>query len=296
MRRLISLTVAVATAMTTVVAVAPTAGAIVGGELATRPWTVSLYTNGVHDCGGVAITPTVVLTAAHCTDTIGVGTVAHAGSKDWRGGMWATVVRSEVRTGYEFGFATKDLAILWLDRPITDHPFSIGVAGPPGTLGLVAGWGTTCDLDIFDPVCHNAIPFQLRQLWEVRLDGSTCQLRDPVTGFPYFDDRTMVCYVAASGRPEQACFHDSGSPMLRQVAKDRWVVVAVIVGDGDSWDAHPHLCSMSPEGNPGKVWATKLSAHILWILNTLLRHDPAAYEFVSRNMYQISQDGLELVG
>jgi secreted trypsin-like serine protease len=92
----------------------------------------------------------------------------------------------------------------------------------------------------------------------------------------------MLCMISADGTPRMACFGDSGSPILRQV-RGRWVVTGVVVGDGDSFNLHEHVCITAPDGSAGKMIDTNASAFLGFILKTILTHDRAAAQTIKSN-------------
>ena len=280
--------VAVLVGVTAQIAVAsPFSGAgiqIVGGTDATTPWTVALQAPTGDDpftCGGTLIASQWVVTAAHCMSSpdfpqgIAPGYKARIGSLQWNsGGILATVDQTFVEPHYQ-GLPVNDIALVKLTSPVRSRVFPMGKVGPAGTKLLVAGWGTICDLDILDPVCHRDIPINLQQLTERRLPNEQCSLVDPDFG-ELFHPESMFCAVSADGQPRQACFGDSGSPVLQQ-KYGIWTVVGVVIADGDD-DGGPraHLCSTSPAGGAGSVMVTSIAPHAPWIIQTLLANNDGA--------------------
>ncbi|MET8798028.1 serine protease [Nocardia sp. NPDC004568] len=245
---------------------------VVGGEEATVPWAVSLQSlnasgEGYHECGGTLVAAQWVMTAAHCEPYI--HGKARVGSLQWNSGGQETEVAEviqhpEYQPGGHFGY---DIALVRLAKPVGDTPYPLGVMGGTGSTALTAGWGTTCDIDINDPACREATPVDLRQLEIRRVPAQDCKLFDANNENLFFE-KTMMCFVAASGEAEGPCFGDSGSPVLQYVDRT-WRVVGIHIADMDSTTAHPNLCSTAPGGGTNHAGATNLEPFIPWIEKTI---------------------------
>lgn len=203
---------------------------VVGGipiDISQAPWTVALAsrdrfggTRAGQFCGGVAIAPTVVLTAAHCLaeDVLGAppnrlrDLTVVAGRTDLLSeeGDEVAVRDARVNPGYDSTTNSGDFALLTLAEPLPKSAV-IPMAGEsdpaytPGTEAVVSGWGDTTG--------GGAYP---RRLYAARvrvLPDDLCVRA--YSGGPdgtYRAD-TMLCAGEPAGGPD-ACQGDSGGPLV----------------------------------------------------------------------------------
>ncbi len=219
---------------------------VVGGveaKIGQYPWTVALVIDGDSDnfCGGVLLSPTLVLTAAHCTryqkedadgEPVGepviigpdlINVVAGRLRLSDSGGQVVGVSRVEQFADYDPRSHRTDYAYLYLDGPINQKAISIPSSGATDLWELdgdvlVAGWG--CQISMTKPTeaCENAgnSPLESTQLQVV--DGARCG-----SGF---DSETGLCMVS---QPDTTpCNGDSGGPFVAQGDDGNWYVVAVV--------------------------------------------------------------------
>jgi len=230
------------------------------GDPAEFPFLVSLLTasryarDGAYDaqfCGGTLVSPTKVVTAAHCVVESPSGDVTFAKDllvgigPDLRSPSLRTVRVVKVQPNPDYGLISSgnDVAVLTLARPVTDvRP--LPVANPPQAVDLtssgstvrVPGWGLVragsfqaparfrvADLVVFPTSsCGGGAPYVL--------DGVT------FTGFgpAKADPATMLCAggVTSSGRIVDSCQGDSGGPLVAGSGDDARLVGVVSWGLG----------------------------------------------------------------
>ncbi|WP_445396721.1 S1 family serine peptidase [Streptomyces sp. LE64] len=204
-------------------------GFVVGGHpvaAADNPWVVALSsrdrfggTRAGQFCGGVAVGPTTVLTAAHCLGPEALGTAPGpgdlsviAGRSDLRGTEGVEVRVRDVRVSARHDRTTNawDVGVLTLVEPLPEG-YAIEVAGPgdpayaPGTAAAVYGWG--------DATGRGDYASALRS-------GQVQVLADEVCGRAYpggpegrYLAETMLCAGAPHGGRD-ACQGDSGGPLV----------------------------------------------------------------------------------
>ncbi|KAK0388347.1 hypothetical protein NLU13_4592 [Sarocladium strictum] len=125
---------------------------IVGGVEASAgefPYIVSLQVSNSHICGGSLISPTVVVTAAHCSGRQPSQVRVRAGTTRWSsGGTVASVSSITVHPGYNDSVLDNDIALWKLAQPLGEGN-NIGYVKLPtqgsdpsaNSTTTVAGWG-----------------------------------------------------------------------------------------------------------------------------------------------------------
>lgn len=206
---------------------APTAQAsIVGGhpvaieEFPSLAYIEAVEGKGGFSCTGTVVAPRVVLTAAHCVESIEKGTITPparyaltTGVADPRQADQSNVfhvVANHVFPGFDPGIVHGDAAILVLDRPTTAPPIPLAGAGDAalyagGAEAQLAGWGLTRG---------NAkeTPPHLRATTTVVKPASFCARKIGPFYKPFLP--TAQTCVLSSDRKSGGCFGDSGGPAI----------------------------------------------------------------------------------
>ncbi|MEU9127686.1 serine protease [Kitasatospora sp. NPDC048540] len=224
---------------------------IVGGWSTTtrdHPWMVALSSREQFGsarsgqfCGGALVSPTKVVTAAHCffnestgrrTDRPGLRVIIGRDDLNSRDGREVAVREVWVDQGYSFATNERDIAVVTLAEPQAGRE-SLQVVGQgesepyrAGTAAQVYGWGDTTGGGRYSPT--------LREVEVPLIADTDCSHAYPPGGDSPFDARTMVCAAAPKGGRD-ACQGDSGGPLLvagRLVGLVSW-------GTGCAEAAHP---------------------------------------------------------
>lgn len=201
------------------------AGAVVGGRAATaadNPAMAGLVRRGQTAldslfCGGSVISPTAVVTAAHCLE----GGVKASQIDVVAGGVRLTdpalqraqVSRVIVHPGYDDVRTVHDVAVLLLATPLTVPPVALTTPpeasfGAPGAILRLTGWG---EQRYNSP---ESLPDTLRYADIPVVANSACKRL-----FDVYDAALQLCGRAANNRPD-SCQGDSGGPLIGGTAPD----------------------------------------------------------------------------
>ncbi|XP_034650354.1 trypsin alpha-like [Drosophila subobscura] len=187
-------------------------GRIVGGSATTIssfPWQISLQRSGSHSCGGSVYSATIIVTAAHCLQSVSISVLqVRAGSTYWSsGGTVAKVASFKNHEGYNANTMVNDIAVIRLSSSLglssNIKTISLASSAPAnGAAASVSGWGTLS-------YGSSSIPTTL-QFVNVNI-VSRSQCASSTYGYGSEIRESMIC-AGTSGK--DACQGDSGGPLV----------------------------------------------------------------------------------
>ena len=209
---------------------------IVGGTESTphsRPYQVSVQsTSGSHFCGGSIIGEKLILTAAHCMEGVDGNSPnmqVRVGAHSLTDGSGEVIKVSKTYTNQEYPKLSKDVAILELDKKITDkNAKAIPLADESffktnltaDTLMTVSGWGTlTSGGQMPDKLMEVAVPY---------VNNAVCNEAQAYNGT--VQDTEMCGGYKQGGK--DSCQGDSGGPLVVTVNNKTVQVGVVSWGEG----------------------------------------------------------------
>ncbi|XP_012864388.1 PREDICTED: transmembrane protease serine 11D [Dipodomys ordii] len=201
---------------------------IIGGTLAEDgdwPWQVSLHVNNVHHCGGILISNTWILTAAHCFRS-------YSNPQQWTATFGASTIfpkrRARIRTivvhnNYRSGTQENDIAVVQLNTAITFTKDIHSVCLPeptmntvPGSTAYVTGWGA---------LTYGGFTVSDLRQGQVRIISNTvCNAPTAYNGAVLSG---MLCAGVPTGGVD-ACQGDSGGPLVQEDSRRLWFVVGIV--------------------------------------------------------------------
>ncbi|GAA3359791.1 S1 family peptidase [Saccharopolyspora gregorii] len=231
-------------ALTTAVAGAVPASAIVGGTESAEPYSfmVSLQYDPPrpdgHRCGAVLIAPRWAVTAGHCANsptgaTAGVprGWQVRIGSLDTTTGGEVTEVDAFYRRHNSYDPPGEDIALLHLRDPAQARPARLADSAPAvGAPVRILGWGAAaagCG-DFDDPECY---PSTLREADTRVVPFAECWDDDGST--------SPLC-IGQAEPPVGPGMTDSGGPALVRDG-DGWALAGTVIGPGTRGTDFPDM-------------------------------------------------------
>ncbi len=210
------------------------AQAIVGGTDASRgeyPSIADIVIDGNFGCTGTLVTPTTVISAAHCASLVpgGIANVpigqpgqlievrVGAYETDGTDGAQRTASAVAVNPGWAgLGSVSHDVSVITLDEPVPNAPVKIANASErslwaPGTMATIAGFGVTASGGEAPAVLQEArVPIVADDVAAAAYPGTVPGVGLVLGGF---EPQTQL----AAGYPQggvDSCQGDSGGPLL----------------------------------------------------------------------------------
>ncbi|EDV96353.1 seminase [Drosophila grimshawi] len=188
---------------------------ILGGtpvDISAVPYLVNLRIGGNFICGGSLITPTHVVTAAHCVKGVSASRLQVVGGAtrltDATAGVRRNVAKVYTPKAYNIRTLHSDVAVLKLQSPLVGANIETialcNSSWEAGNLIRVSGWGKTAEKS-------NRVSQQVRSVEVALITRKSCMDQYKLRGTI---GTTMFC--AAGPGVKDACEGDSGGPAVYQ--------------------------------------------------------------------------------
>jgi trypsin len=188
------------------------------GSFPSLAYVIDIQGKDAYQCTGTVVAPSLVLTAAHCAESLITG--AHFDPSGYRivtgavdplapGATVSTVLGVIVFPGFARRVDKGDAALLALSRPVTAPPIALATRSDmahlqAGSPAVMAGWGLTS--------FAQRLPTEtLRSASTVVQGRKWCALNAP----PFYA-KSELCGIAPPSYATGACSGDSGGPLLAQ--------------------------------------------------------------------------------
>jgi secreted trypsin-like serine protease len=187
-------------------------GRVVGGQRGTTtaaPWVVYLTdASGFQFCGGTLVTPTKVVTAAHCTASAPdrkTFVVVGRDDKQSKAGTSVAVAKTWVNPTFTSVGNGLDVSVLTLSSPVRQATLPLATPADsalyaPATAATIYGWGSTSESGAPSRYLLSAtVPIR---------DDSYCK-----SGASNYDQHLLTCAGYDAGGVD-TCQGDSGGPLV----------------------------------------------------------------------------------